>query len=100
PLLETAALRERFVETVIVYNSVAYPFGVGLWIWKVLSLRPVFNQRRSNLPIAEKTLAGARRRLIHLPWWAAGISAAAWLFGVPVFLGSLAQVQDSPDTRL
>jgi adenylate cyclase len=42
----------------------------------------------------------ARHRVIHLPWFAAIISATAWLLCVPVFLGSLWQAQGFLDARL
>lgn len=100
PLLGAGALRPRFFQTVIVYNVLAYPAGVALWLWNVFSLRPVFERLRAGLPVPEETLARARRRLIHLPWWAAAISGAAWLLCIPVFLGSLAQVQGAIDSRL
>src|SRR5207247_9096234 len=45
-------------------------------------------------------LTQARRRLIHLPWFAASISGAAWFLCVPVFVGSLIQVEPSLDSRL
>ena len=32
PLLTTAALRQRFLSTVIVYNSISYPLGMYLWL--------------------------------------------------------------------
>ena len=100
PLLGQGALRERFFQTVILYNIVAYPIGVGLWLWKVFSLRQIFARLRIGLPVAEERLAPVRRRLIHLPWWAAAISAAAWLLGAPIFLTSLAQIQSPLDPRL
>src|SRR2546423_541808 len=65
PLLGSGALRDRFFQTVFVYNLAAYPVGVGLWLWKVFSLGAVFNQRRHDLPVAEERLANARRHLIH-----------------------------------
>jgi adenylate cyclase len=100
PLLGGGALRQRFFQTIIVYNVLAYPAGVALWLCNVFSLRSVFERLRAGFPIEEETLARARRRLIHLPWLAAMISGAAWLLCIPVFLGSLAQVEGGIDPRL
>jgi adenylate cyclase len=46
------------------------------------------------------SLATARRRLIHLPWFAAAISGVAWFLCIPVFIGALLQVQNPLDPRL
>jgi len=100
PLLGVDGLRRRFFQTVVIYNVLAYALGVSLWLWNVFSLRPIFERLRLNSPVQERLLTRARRRLIHLPWWAATISGAAWLLCIPVFLGSLAQVPGTMDTRL
>jgi adenylate cyclase len=92
PLLGQGALRERFYLTIVVYNCLAYPAGVALWLWQVLSLREVLKKLRAALPIEEATLLRARRRAIHLPWLGAIISGLAWLLTIPVFLLSLASV--------
>ena len=100
PLLGNGALRDRFFQTVIIYNVVAYPAGVALWLWCLFSLRPFLKKLRNGDAIQPDALEKARRRLIHLPWWAAGISAVAWLLCIPVFLFSLAQVAGNLDARL
>jgi len=100
PLLATTALTHRFFLTVIIYNGVIYPIGIWLWLKCVFSLRLVFDKLRRGSMIDSKTLARARRRVVHLPWFAATISAVAWLLCVPVFLGSLWQVQGALDARL
>lgn len=92
PLLGQGALRERFYLTILAYNSLVYPAGVGLWIWAVHFFRPFLGSPRSGLFLSEKELVRARRRAIHLPWLGAIISGAAWLLGIPVFLFSLAAV--------
>ncbi len=100
PLLGHGALHDRFFHTVIIYNAVAYPAGVALWLWCLFSLRPVLMRLRGGQLVAANALEKARRRLIHLPWWAAIISAAAWLLCIPVFLVSLAQAAGNLDPRL
>ena len=44
PLLMTAPLKARFLETVIAYNSVCYPLGVFLWLRLIFSLRPAMRR--------------------------------------------------------
>ncbi len=90
PLLSAAALQQRFLATVIVWNVIAYPAAVALWVWLILSLRPAFRQllRGEAVPPAD-TLEVARRRLVHLPWYGAAISGVAWLLGAAVFPISL-----------
>jgi len=100
PLLSTTALKQRFFQTVLLYNVFIYPAGVALWLWNVFSLRQALQRLRAGLPVEVSALMKARRRLIHLPWSVALISGAAWLLCIPVFLGSLAQVDRAIDTRL
>ena len=90
PLLGDGALRERFYLTIIVYNCLVYPAGVGLWLGQVFSFRPVLRKLRAALPVEDAILMRARRRAIHLPWFGAIISGLAWLVTIPVFLLSLA----------
>ena len=73
---------------------------MGLWLWQVLSLHAVWQRLGAGLPVDQAILVRARRRAIHLPWFAAIISIAAWLSGIPVFLLSLAQMSHSPPTAL
>jgi adenylate cyclase len=89
PLLAAAGLKQRFVATVIGWNVTAYPIGVAIWVWLILSLRPAFHRllRGDNVP--EEELNSVRRRVVHLPWYGAIISGTAWLLGAIVFLVSL-----------
>jgi adenylate cyclase len=100
PLLATPALKRRFVETIVVYNGVIYPIGIWLWLKCVLSLRPALDGLRHGSVIDPGMLMRARQRVIHLPWFAAIISATAWLLCVPVFLGSLWLAHGFLDPRL
>lgn len=92
PLLDSAELRARFVATIIGFNGLVYPIAVGAWIWIILSLRDVFVRLSAGDSVEPARLAAARRRLVHLPWLAAAVSAAGWLLGIPVFLISLASL--------
>src|SRR5258708_12760581 len=90
PLLIAAGLKQRFIDTVIVWNPIAYLAGVGIWTYLILSLRPAFQRlgRAENVPADQ--LNRDRRRLVHLPWYGAAISGASWLLGAIAFLVSLA----------
>lgn len=92
PLLGLGALRERFFQIVVAYNCLAYPAGVGVWLWQVRALRFVTRRLDAGQQVPEIILTRARRRALHLPWVAGIISGAAWLLGIPVFLLGLAQV--------
>ena len=89
PLLVAAGLRERFIQTVIVWNLAAYPAAVAIWAWLILSLRPALLRLQRNETIAASELDSVRRRLVHLPWFGAAISGTAWFMGAVVFLVSL-----------
>src|SRR5437879_12820017 len=43
PLLVSPALKQRFFETVVVYNSAVYPIGVFLWLSQFFSFRELFH---------------------------------------------------------
>ena len=97
------ALRQRFFATVVVYNAVVYPIGVYLWLKRIFSFRDLLHRLQTEVgdqrpPLHE--LTQARRRLIHLPWFAAAICALAWFLCIPVFIGALLQVQNPLDPRL
>jgi adenylate cyclase len=89
PLLRAAGLHRRFIETVIVWNAIAFPIAIFIWVWLVSSLRPVFRRLLRGEAIPADKLDAARRRLVNLPWSGAIISAVAWLLCIPVFLISL-----------
>jgi adenylate cyclase len=108
----TPALRQRFFATVVAYNSVVYPIGVYLWLKRIFSFRDLLHWLRDagsarrddrtlqrGVPTSEE-LTQARRRLIHLPWFAAAICGAAWFLCIPVFIGALLKVQNPLDPRL
>ena len=102
PML-TPALRQRFFATVVAYNAIVYPIGVYLWLKRILSFRHLFHWLQADPggdtpPVQEVTQA--RRRLIHLPWFAAAICGVAWFLCIPVFVGTLLQIQNPLDPRL
>jgi adenylate cyclase len=92
PLLATEALKQRFIQTVIGYNLIAYPLAVAAWIWIVYSLRPAYNALRAGESMPAAELDAARRRVIHLPWSGAIVSGLGWICCIPVFLLSLSSL--------
>ncbi len=100
PLL-TEALRQRFFHTVLVYNLLAYPLAIAVWVWIVYSLRHSYNALLAGRHVPAQELDAARRRVIHLPWSGALVSGAAWVSCIPVFLISLGTAGDplSPALR-
>ncbi|HEY5954803.1 MAG TPA: hypothetical protein VIT18_10570, partial [Terrimicrobiaceae bacterium] len=97
PLLTTPALRERFVETVVVYNILCYPIAVYLWLRVVYSLRPALTRIERGEAIPDYMLQAARRRVIRLPFLGAIICGLGGLLCSPVFILSLATVSDHLD---
>src|SRR5207249_5454468 len=85
---------------VVVYNSVVYPVGVLLWLRRIFSFRGLFHRLCAASAIDSASLARARRRLIHLPWFAAANCGVAWFLCILVFIGALLQVQNPLDPRL
>jgi hypothetical protein len=77
PLLVQPGLKQRFIQTVIVYNLIVFPVGITLWLGRVYSFSHTFHRLQSGLSVAPDVLGKLRRRLIHLPWFAAAISVAA-----------------------
>jgi len=100
PMLTSPALKQRFFETIIIYNALVFPIGIWLWVKRIRYFAPAFCHLCRGSIIDPKSLTQARRRLIHLPWFAAAICGGAWFLCVPVFVGSLLQVEPSLDTRL
>src|SRR6266550_314615 len=100
PLLVSPALKQRFFEIVVVYNLVIYPCGVFLWLRRIFSFRGLFHRLCAGSVIDPALLITPRRRLIHLPWFAAAICGVAWFLCIPVFIGALWQVQNPLDARL
>lgn len=94
PLLTSPALQHRFFQTVIIYNTVVYPISIWLWVRRISSLRIPFRQLAARSIPDSSALTPARRRLIHLPWFAAIVSSAAWFLCIPVFLGALIQIRN------
>jgi adenylate cyclase len=111
PLL-TPVLKQRFDRTWVLYTMAAFLIGLLLWLRRIFSFRDLFHrlsQVRSarcadrtpqrSVPTSE-SLTEARRRLIHLPWFAAAICGVGWFLCIPVFICALQQVQNPLDPRL
>jgi len=89
PLLGSPALKMRFLQACIVYNSLVYPVAMFAWIRQVYSIGPVIRTISAGGDPDAARLARARRRAINLPWSVALISGLAWLLCIPVFLIAL-----------
>src|SRR5215470_3543392 len=100
PLLISPALKQRFLDTTITYNVIVYPIGVVLWLKRILSFRGLVHRLSIREAVDPALLATARRRLIHLPWYAGAICGVAWFLCIPVFISALWQVQNPLDPRL
>lgn len=99
PLLTPVELAV-FLNTVLVFNAVVYPAGIGLWVWTVLTLNRPLRQVFRHQPIAPERLLKARQRVINLPWWGIAIASSLWLLCIPVFLIALAFAPGQLNPRL
>src|ERR1700693_1169736 len=63
PLLVAAGLKQRFISTVIIWNAVAYPAAVVIWLLLILSLRPAYQRLARGGKILPGQLDPIRRRL-------------------------------------
>src|SRR5437588_9503363 len=63
PLLIAAGLKQRFVETIVVWNGLAYPATVAIWLWLILSLRPTYQRLRRGENVPADEIDRIRRRL-------------------------------------
>jgi adenylate cyclase len=95
PMLTRIGLNHRFLLTIVIYNVIVFPIGISLWLNRVHSFSKPFHLLRSGGTIDSETLGVLRRRLIHLPWYAAAIAGLAWFLCIPVFLISLFEVHAS-----
>jgi adenylate cyclase len=105
PLLISPTLKQRFAWTWVFYTIVAFLIGLLLWLKRVRSLRDLFHRLQEEKSVGGhrpplQKLTEARRRLIHLPWFAAAICGVGWFLCIPVFIGALLQVQSPLDPRL
>jgi adenylate cyclase len=100
PMLTSPALKQRFFDTVIIYNPIVFPLGIWLWLQRIRSVARVFRSLEQGSTIDPASLARAQRRLIHLPWFAAAVAGTLWFLCIPVFVGALLQVEPSLDARL
>lgn len=89
PLLVAAGLRQRFISTAIIWNSVVYPMTIAIWIWLILSLKSTYQRLACGEKVPSQILDPVRRRLVHLPWFGAAISGSAWFLTAVAFLVSL-----------
>jgi adenylate cyclase len=100
PLLRTPALKQRFFDTVTLYNTTIYPLAVIVWLALIFSLRGPFRELAAGREIEHQRLTRLRRRVINLPWWGALLSAVGWLLCIPVFLLSLTSAGEPFDRSL
>ena len=70
PLLVTAALKRRFLQTIVVYNSICYPIGFYLWVRLVYSLRPVLERLQAGEDVPDSALfrGAPARDPSAIPW--------------------------------
>jgi adenylate cyclase len=99
PVLSEAQF-SSFGLTVIVYNVIAYPVAVSVWLGLLLSLsRPYRRLCRGEMVDAD-VLRRTRRRVVNLPWGLSAIAGVTWLLCIPAFLFGLTRTAEPLDPRV
>ncbi|MGZ0174759.1 MAG: hypothetical protein ACKVHE_35115 [Planctomycetales bacterium] len=78
PLLTTEQ-QARFSNAIILYNGVAYPILVLLWLGTVWPIHRVFRTLLNGDSVSAESLTRAQVRAINLPWFLGGVLALGWL---------------------
>lgn len=100
PILITPELKQRFIQTCIAYNLLAYSIAVFVWLRLVLSLRPALQRLYEGEEMEEPLMERMQCHVVNLPWWGALVSGAGWLLCIPVFLIALAHTGHGLDQLL
>jgi hypothetical protein len=72
------------------YNVVAYPVLTAFFLWVVLRVRRKWQTMQSAEPLPAGFAEEARRQLLALPLWVAGIAICAWMPGGVLFPAMIA----------
>jgi adenylate cyclase len=99
PLLTTEQ-QARFSNAIILYNGVAYPILVLLWLGTVWPIHRVFRTLLNGDSVSAESLTRAQVRAINLPWFLGGVLALGWLLSAPALTSALNGSADQVDTRV
>ena len=99
PVLSEAQFA-AFERTVIIYNIVAYPVAVSVWLALLVSLARPYKSLCLGLSVDEGVLQRTRRRVVNLPWGLSAIAGVTWLMCIPGFLFGLTRSHEALDPRV
>ncbi|MCA9100943.1 MAG: adenylate/guanylate cyclase domain-containing protein [Planctomycetales bacterium] len=99
PVLSEAQFA-AFRHTVIVYNAIAYPVAVTLWIVLLSRLVGPYRRLCRGETIDAGLLMRTRRRIVNLPWGLVVIAGVTWLMCIPAFLYGLTRPSEPLDPRV
>ncbi len=99
PLLSDAQW-ELFQKSVAIYNVGAYPLLIGIWLWRVWSIKPALERLSVGDNVDDAVLSRAQVRAINLPWSIVGIMGLGWALCIPALLLGLQQSADTVDRRV
>lgn len=99
PLL-TGEQRSMFSQAIMLYNGLAYPVLVLVWVGAVWPVQRVFQRLLKEEPVLEDELSRARVRAINLPWFLGGVMGLGWLLSAPALTGALHGSPDVVDPRV
>ena len=81
----TEEQQQLFMRLVNIYNAIAYPIAVALFLWAVLRVRRCWFEMHGTTPLPRGAVDEGRRQALQLPLWVAGLVAVAWLPGGIIF---------------
>jgi adenylate cyclase len=81
----TAAQKEAFWVTVFLYNGLAWPLCLGLWVYLQVPLFRCRRDLRAGRDVAPDRLNNCRRLLVSLPFYQVCINGLGWLPGTVLF---------------
>lgn len=99
PLLNDAQW-DLFQKSVAIYNVGAYPLLIGIWLWRVWSIKPTLDRLSSGSTVDDAVLGRARVQAINLPWSIVGIMGIGWALCIPALLIGLQQSVEPVDRRV
>jgi serine/threonine protein kinase len=80
------AQQAMFLKLIAIYNVIAYPLFLGIFITRVLPVYRAWNALTGGGPSPDaQTIDTARRRALSLPLWGAFVSSTGWMLGGVVF---------------
>lgn len=99
PLLTTEQ-RTLFDQAIMLYNGLAYPILVFLWLGAIWPVHRVFKTMLHGGKVSPELLSRAQKRAINLPWFLGAVLALGWVLCAPALTGALSLSVAPVDSRV